>query len=183
MIDKAQLRIQKNQLSANYEHVHVSYGGVMFDNVELKNTNVCILPFETESSGKSVQYLYLYKYHDFVKDDTRVSTLLYRYDEDKDETNLDTVMRCIGETMHVPITQNDINRVFYLGEIELNNIISGGIPCYAVNVTGLSKEMSFPISEQFESTLDRVMYSNVLRGTSQDYLVASSVFMLLSYLA
>lgn len=183
MINKNQVRIQTNQLSANYEHSHVSYDGVMFDNIVLKNTNVCVLPFETESSGKIIHYLYLYKYYDFLKAETRVSTLLYKNDEERDESNLDTVIRCIGDTMRIPITNNDVNRVFYLGEIELNNLISGGIPCYGVNVTGLAKEMTYPISDKFESTLDRVMYSNVLRGTSQDYIVASSVFMLLSYLS
>ena len=183
MINKTQVTKQISELSPNYEYCKVSYMGNQFDNVVLRNTNVCILPFETDDSGKVITHLYLNRYYDFLKEDTRVSALMYKNDEQKDDSYLDTVIRGVGDIMQIPITDNEIKRVFYLGEIELNNIVSGGIPCYGVNVTGLSKEMSYKISDQLEIVLERVIYNNVLRGTSQDYLVASSVFMLLSYLS
>ena len=183
MINKNQLQVVKNDLSLNYEYCKVNYAGSAFDNVVLKNVNVCILPFETDDTGKIIQYLFLSRYYDFVKDSQRVSTLLYRHNEAQDDSNLDTVMRCVGDTMKIALTQDDVKRVFYLGEIELNNLLSGSIPCYGVNVTGLAKEISYKISDQMEMSLERVVYSNVLRGTSQDFLVASSVFMLLSYLS
>lgn len=183
MINKNQLQVHRSDVSLNYEHVRVNYAGSSFDNVALKHVNVCILPFETDDSGKIILYLFLTKYFDFVKDSQKISTLLYRMNESIDESNLDTVMRGIGDTMKIPITQDDVKRVFYLGEIELNNLVSGSVPCYGVNVTGLAKDVSYSISDQMDISLERVMYTNVLRGTSQDYMVASSVFMLLSYIS
>lgn len=183
MVNRNQLQILKSEVSPNYEYCKVNYAGNAFDNVVLKNVNVCVLPFETDNSGKIILYLYLTRYFDFVKDSQRVSTLIYRNNEGQDESYLDTVIRCVGDTMRIPLTQDDVKRVFYLGELELNNLLSGSIPCYGVNVTGLAKDLTYPISDQLEMSLERVMYSNVLRGTSQDYLVAASVFMLLSYLS
>lgn len=183
MINKDQLQTVKNNISANYEYCKVSYMGNAFDNVVLKNVNVCVLPFETDDGGHSILHLYLNKYYDFVKESMRMSTLIYKNDEEKDETYLNTVIRCIGDTMKIPLTDDDLKRVFYLGEIELNNLVSGGVPCYAVNVTGLSKEPTYRISDEMMISLEKVIYTSVLRGSSQDYLVASSVFMLLSYLS
>jgi hypothetical protein len=142
-----------------------------------------VLPFETDDSGKNILMLYLTKYYDFLKDSHRTSTLLYKNKESEDESYLDTVMRCIGDTMNIPIADKDINRVFYLGELELNHLVSGAIPCYGVNVTGLTNGGAYPISDDLDITLNKIMYTQVLRGTSQDYLVAASVFMLLSYLS
>ena len=185
MIDKQQINIKKSEISPNYEYCRVSYAGNQFDNIALNNVNVCVLPFETDDSGKAIVSVYLNKYYDFIKDSMRVSTLMYKHNEEKDETNLDTVMRCVRDTMKVPLHVGEINRVFYLGEIELNNLVSGAIPCYAVNVTGMTNNESgiYSISDEMQITLERVIYHTVLRGTSQDYLVASSIFMLLSYLS
>lgn len=184
-INKNELSIEQTELSRNYNYCKIAYAGNMFDNIQLRGANVCILPFETESTGKAIDALYLYKYYDFVKDKSRVSTLLYRNNEEKDETNLDTVIRCIGDTMQIPLTEEDIKRIFYVGEIELNNLMSGAIPCYAVNVTGLTNNHpgTYSVNDQLDITLEKFPYSTVLRGTSQDYLVAASTFMLLSYLS
>lgn len=185
MINKSQLAIQTNEISRNYDYCKVNYAGSAFDNIVLRNVNICVLPFETDETGKTITSLYLSKYHDFIKDKMNMSTLLYKNNEEKDESNLDTVVRCIGDTMKIPLTEKDLNRVFYLGEIELNNLISGSIPCYAVNVTGLSKldVTSYNVSDEMVISVNKLPYVSVLRGTSQDFLIASSVFMLLSYLS
>ena len=180
----SEFSFEHTDVSANYEYFKMSYGGHDFDNMKVKNVNVCVLPFETESTGKAVTSLYLMKYFDFMKKSTKWSTMLYRYNPNKDESHLDTAIRAVGDTMKLSITDDDIKRVFYLGEIELNHIMSGAIPCYAFNVTGMAKNLdaSFEINAKLNMSLERMSYANVLRGGSQDYIIASCVFLLLSYL-
>ena len=184
-MDKNQLNIERVDTSANYQYCKMTYGGNAFDNVVLRNTNICIVPFETDTAGKIIQSVYLYKYFDFLKSKHKMTTLLYKNNEDKDDSNLDTVLRCINDTMRIPITDSDIKRVFYLGEIELNSLISGNIPCYGVNVTGMVKEtpINYIINDELEISLEKFPYSTILQSTSHDFLIASSVFMLLSYLS
>lgn len=184
-INKNELSIKIEEVSQNYKHCVISYAGINFDNIILSRSNVCIIPFETDSTGKVIESLYLYKYYDFIKATSKVSTLMYKNNQEQDETNLDTVIRAIGDSLKIAITDSDISRVFYLGEIEMGVMLSGAIPCYAVNVTGQTKKdvVSYVLNDMMDITLEKYPYTTVLRGTSQDYLVASSVFMLLSYLS
>lgn len=184
MMSKNKPQIQNKEISENYEYAVVQYPGYSFDNIVLKNVPICVLPFETDDTGKAIVNLFLFKYFDAIRDTERVTTLLYKHDDDMDDSNLDTAMRCINDTMKLSISADseDLNRIFYLGEIELNNLVSGVIPCYGVNVTGLVKADEFKVNEIMQSTLNRVTYNKVLQGASHDYIVASSVFMLLTYL-
>lgn len=184
MINNSLLQIVKSDVQASpyYEYCKIAYSGNVFDIVSLKQTHVCVLPFETDVSGKNITSLYLTQYYNFIAEAMRTSAMLYKNKQEDDESYLDTVMRCVADVMKISINE-DINRVFYLGEIELNHLISGIVPCYGVNVTGLAKEMRYDINEELLISLNKTMYTQILRGTTQDYLVATSVFMLLSYLS
>jgi hypothetical protein len=172
-------------LSPNYNYVKIGYAGVGLDIVTLGAAKVCVLPFETDSSGKTIHDLYLLRYYDFVRDSARLSAMMYNFNDATDESNLDTAMRCVRETMQLAVSQKELNRVFYVGEIELNQIMSGSLPCYAINVTGMTKqgEARYEVNKELNIYLEKVQYVNTLKGMSQDCLVASATFLLLSYMA
>lgn len=184
-IDPNKLDIRASELSNNYEYCVINYDQYSFDNIKLKNKDICILPFETDGSGENILSLFLMKYHDFPKNEVKTSTIIARMNEDLDEANLDTVYRMMTKIMQVPIKSMNLERVFYLGEIEMNIMLSGAMPCYAVNVTDLitKKENSFVIDENLSQILEKIAYQDILKCTTRDFLVTSSTFMLLSYFA
>lgn len=183
-VDNNILHADESGISPIYSHKKTRYGDADLENIKLESNNICILPFEVDGSGNNIKNLFLIKYHDFFKNTTKNTALVVKK-EDADISNLDTVYRALMKYMSIPTSNMPLERSFYLGEIELNVFVSGTIPCYGVNVTGLitDKENSFVINEKLLQKLERVNYVSVLKGATHDYLVSSSTFMLLSYLS
>lgn len=182
MISKDKLTLTGIDVSENYEHVVAKYGGDSFDCVKFLGRRVCVLPFTTDSSGKHVDGLFLNKYYDFFSDITRMSVVMPNVLGD-DESCLDAVIRWLGEYMDVPIYENNLDRMFFLGTVEFNRLLMAEIPCYGINVTGLAKKQVYEIDANADSILSHVPYVSVLRSTSQDAMLAVSTFMLISYMS
>ena len=176
-------KVKKTSLSNNYNYCIVEdQPGVSYDIVEILNNDVMILPFETDGTGNNIMSLYLFKYFDTLKNETKVSTMIERSSQE-DDVFLNTVYRAMIKNMNVPVDKMPIDKIFYLGNVDLNNYISGKIMCYAVNVTDYvsKKETSFAIYDDPQKSIVKVNYTDVLRGATYDYLAMSAVFMLLSY--
>jgi hypothetical protein len=171
------------QLSQNYSYCQARRGESMADFVSLADINVCVLPFETESTGKAVVSMYLMRQLAIIKNNMVWTAAIVRRNDNIDENNYDTACRFIAEVMKLPVTSAYLQKMFYLGEIELNSIIVGSIPCYAYNVTGMLKEgdTSFEINSDMQASLEKVSYDTLLKSGSRDAIASTAITMLLSY--
>ena len=183
-IDKSSLTTTKTVISNNYTHHIVNYKNVAMDNMILTGNYIGILPFEIDKATGNISYVFLSKAHNFFKDEIKKSLIIEKFDDEHDNSPLDVVYRYFEKNLAVPLRDEKLEKIFYIGEIEMNNFLDGRIPCYAINVTGMitEKENVFKISDDFPHVIERIDYNNMLKGATHDFLAISATFLLLSYL-
>jgi len=183
-IDKSSLTVTKKEITNNYTHHIVTYKNIPMENMILADGYIGILPFEIDKATGNISTVFLSKHHNFFRDDIRRSLIIDSYKDGVDNSPLDVVYRYFEQHLAVPLRDQSLNKIFYIGEIEMNNFLDGRIPCYAVNITGMitSKENIFKVSEEFPRVVERVDYNDMLKGVTHDFLAISATFLLLSYL-
>ena len=184
-IDKGSLQIKRTPISNNYTHVIADYNNIAFDDMELNGKYIGILPFEIDEKSKNISNVFLSKQHNFFKDEIKRTLILDQFNDDTDDSQLDVVYRFFESKLAIPLREDKLEKIFYLGDIDMNTLLVGQIPCYAIDVSKMltDKENLFKISETIPQTVERVDYNNMLKGITHDNLAMSATFLLLSYLS
>ena len=184
-IDKGSLQIKRTPISNNYTHAIADYNNIAFDGMELNGKYIGILPFEIDEKSRNISNIFLSKQHNFFKDEIKRTLILDAFDDSIDDSQLDVVYRFFESKLAIPLRDDRLEKIFYLGEIDMNTLLFGAIPCYAVDVTKMltDKDNLFKISEVYPQTVERVDYNEMLKGITHDNLATSATFLLLSYLS
>lgn len=183
-INKSSLTITTTELTNNYSHKIINYNDSKTDSIELKTKYIGILPFEINKEQNVIASVFLNKSHNFIKDDIKKTLILIPMDDSFD-TQLDVVYNYFEKNLAIPLKDTDLEKIFYLGNIEMNDLISGDIPCYSINITDMitAKENIFKINSELPQVVQRIDYSEMLKGVTHDMFAISATFLLLSYLS
>lgn len=181
-IDKTNIKNKVTNILSDlsYKHYTAEVEGKPKGKIKSLKKLVCILPFEL-SSDETIKNVYLSREYDIFSDKTYNSIIKAEYNDVEDDSNLDAVLRYLNINMNVIIDDSELDRIFYLGDLEFNSPFEANIPCYGVKVDGLIKKKDefFDVSEF--CYVHRKSYSDVLKNGNQDVMVLSSLMMLLTY--
>lgn len=161
--------------------------GGAFKRITCDIDSVCILPFDTDDSGK-IRNIYLAKHQDHLNGGHILTCINDSFDLDRYESYYDAVESCLKD--EVGLTDIDVNDVYYLGNIQHTLPFSKEYRCYAIDLSNVSQEPSgFSFKNQDLGSgarvrnLEKVKFNRVARGEISDTLTLSCCLLLLSYLS
>lgn len=144
---------------------------------------IYIIPFVLDQVAKNtIKYVYLHEYNDAFKNKTVTTALAIGGPNFDSKT--DAVLSFISRYFSIPKDKIDLDRVFYLGEMDVNmSIFSSKSTCFAVNLSGFLRdnEVEMPLDASNENKLVRVSYNDILKGHYLDAMTMASVFQTISY--
>lgn len=157
-----------------YHHI---YNGK--STIEDKYPPIFLLPFITDSSNEILKYLFLHEYTDInnVNKTTVLGVNQYNFD-----SNIDVVKTFTSKYFSLPVAKIDIDRIFYLGEIDIDiSLFKSKTQCYSINLTGLLRDDENKINLGEDGNLVKVSYTDVYKSNYADVMVMSTTFQLMSY--
>ena len=147
------------------------------------NPPIYVVPFTLDNVVRNtIKYIYLHEYNDPFKQEVRTSALAINGDNFDSKT--DAVLAFISQCFSIPKDKIDLERIFYLGEMDINlSIFSSKSTCFAVNLSGFLRdnEVEMKLGPDKDSKLVRVSYNDILKGHYLDAMTMSSVFQTISY--
>jgi len=159
------------------------YKDTPIEQVSNLKKKVCILPFELDDDN-NIDLVYLTKELNLFNNKTYNSLLLENIDNTQDESALDTVVRCMNQYMNLNIDlghEKDLERIYYLGDLEFNQDYNCKIPLYSVRINDMvfKKDLDYTIDDR--RIIMRRQYTDIINSGSQDIFIFSALYLLLTY--
>lgn len=147
------------------------------------NPPIYIVPFVLDQVAKNtVKYVYLHEYNDPIINESRTSALAISGNNFDSKT--DAVLTFISRYFSIPKDKIELDRIFYLGEMDVNlSIYNAKSTCFGVNLSGFLRdnEVEMPLDSSNENKMVRVSYHDILKGHYLDAMTMATVFQMISY--
>ena len=157
--------------------------GTQIASIVDNNPPIYIIPFVLDQVVKNtIKYIYLHEYNDPFKNELKTSSLAISGINFDSKT--DAVLSFVSQYFSIPKDKIDLDRVFYLGEMDINlSIFSSKSTCFAINLSGFLRdnEVEMPLDTSNDNKLVRVSYNDILKGHYLDAMTMSTVFQTISY--
>lgn len=119
------------------EVVQFEKGGEYIEQSVSKLGTVVILPYKMDRNFQYIKYVYLTKFPNFYRKQTDISPITETYEDDTDETYLDTAVRGLYEEVGIDLTSDIENRFNYIGQINFNKYFNKNVVCYCVDISNI----------------------------------------------